>query len=255
MIKLMRADLFRLRKSWVLMGIFFFLILFTMADSLFFPSTRSISLGGQTAVEGTWAEDLYQVSNDLLYYFFFIIPVFAIVIRDFSNKTLKNSVSGAVSKSEYFLSKYFLSLAVNIGSYLFFSFVYYFLNRIMNGEGHYSAFSEYSEAVFTHLPLMIAIVSAYVFLAFLLKSGAAFNSITLAYPLLFSLVIAIFMDFDATRKFAEKTLIKFDISSIFINLTLNPEQNFINACFIVCAAVTVLSIACGLLIFNKREAE
>ncbi len=256
MIKLMKADLFRLRKSWILMGIFFVLLIFTVADSLFFPSTRSLSLGVPTsAEEGNWAEDIYQVSNDLLYYYFFLIPVFAIVVRDFGDKTLKNTVSGPVSKSVFFLAKYFMAIVVDIGSYLFFSFAYYFLNRIMNGEGHYSSLSDYSGAVFTHIPLMIALVSAFVFLAFLLKSGAAFNSVTLVWPIASSLIISILMDFESTYDFAVEKLAKYDISSMFINLTLSQDTDYRNICWIVCAVVTVVSVAGGLLIFNKREAS
>ncbi|CDA60588.1 putative uncharacterized protein [Clostridium sp. CAG:524] len=75
-----------------------------------------------------------------MYYFFIAVVVF-VLCCDFSNGTIKNTVSTNISKKKYYFSK--LLLAIGLGTIITFLNVYfaYFSNLFMNGNNFVSSLS------------------------------------------------------------------------------------------------------------------
>ena len=92
----------------------------------------------------------------------------------------------------------------------------------------------------------------FIFLAFFFKKGAAFNSIVIISPLVYSVILSILCDIDSAQKITEK-LVKFEVSTMIGNLALGCSQSYRTDCYIVSAAVTVISCVLGYITWKNRE--
>ncbi|MBO4866218.1 MAG: hypothetical protein J5582_06545, partial [Ruminococcus sp.] len=90
------------------------------------------------------------------------------------------------------------------------------------------------------------------FLAFFFKKGAAFNSIVIITPLVYSLFISIFCEIESAQKITEK-LVEFEVSTMIGKLALGCSQSYRTDCYIISAVITVISCVLGYLIWKKRE--
>jgi hypothetical protein len=98
----------------------------------------------------------------------------------------------------------------------------------------------------------VAIVSLFIFLAFFFKKGAAFNSIVILSPLMYSFIMSMLFEFDGAKNLAEK-MMKFEVSTMIGKLAIGCSQSYRTDCYIVSAAVTAVSCVLGYLIWKKRE--
>lgn len=196
--------------------------------------------------------DIGSVAMNFNFYFFSIFPVFGIIIAEFSEHTIKNTITSAISKCKYFLTKSVFALFYTTVAYLFSNYAFYFINRIVNGSEYSSALSDFSASLFGQLPLMIAIISMLIGLAFLFRKGALFNAVTIITPLIYSSVSGSLYTLESTRKLAEK-LLEYDINTMLTRLALECADDYRRNCYFISVAVIVLSFLMGYLSFTKRE--
>lgn len=252
MINMMKADLYRLTKTKGFY-IFWAVILLTYLINIVVKDFGGVTFGsGPSLIPENLKMDIGSVAMNFNFYFFSIFPVFGIVIAEFSEHTIKNTITSAISKQKYFLSKYVFALLYTTAAYLFSNYAFYFVNRMVNGSEYSSALSDFSASLFGQLPLMIAIISLFIGLAFLFRKGALFNALTIITPLVYSSVAGSLYPIDNTRKIAEK-LLEYDINTMLTCLALDCADDYRRNCLLISAAVIVLSFLLGYFSFTKRE--
>ena len=106
---------------------------------------------------GAYPLDKGQLGANANLYYIFIIIVVTVLVTDLSNSTAKNTLSSAISRKKYYLSKLitciglgtFLVLINNYGSYL--------INLIMNGREFSAGLLEIMKLTILQLPCFYAI--------------------------------------------------------------------------------------------------
>lgn len=260
MINMMRADFYRMSKS---KGMLFFW-LFTVLNytiSIAFDSWGGITLAVTPEIPLSTKTDIGQLVMNSTFYFLLIIPVFCVITSEFSEHTLKNTISSSVSKSLYFVSKFLFSLIYSAFSFALANFAYYTINRLVNGSASSSEFKDFAKTFFVQFPIFIAIISAFTMLAFLLRKGALYNAVTISAPIVCSMIAQILMSinsekefFKKLRDFGEKSL-SYGAEAMSANIILDPSDSYRNNCYIVCIAVIILSFVLGYFSFSKRELD
>ncbi len=253
MMNMMKADLYRITKT---KGFYFFWI-FIAATYLINIAAKDfggISFGGPSFVPENVKMDIGAVCMNFNFYFFSIFPVFGIIIGEFSEHTIKNTITSAISKQKYFITKYVFSLLYTTAAFLFSNYAFYFINCLVNGSENSSALSDFSVSLFSQLPMMLAIFSIFIGLAFLLRKGALFNAITIITPLLYSSVSVSLYTVERTQKLAEK-LLEYEINTVLTNLALDCADDYRRNCYLISAVVIVLSFLIGYISFTKRELD
>lgn len=255
MINMIKAELYRMTKTkgiwlfWIFTALIFFIsmvykepggIMFGPVDMELPSNPYKVKL------------DIGQVSFNFTFYFLLLIPVFSVIVAEFNEHTVKNTISSSVSKSLYFVSKFVFALVYSLLSFMAANFLFYFVNRLVNGSKYSSPIENFVKAFFTQLPLFVAVISAFIFLAFLLRKGAAFNAVTIIFPLAYTMVSQIMSGIESANNVGEK-LMKYDLSVMMCNLAISPTDSYRSKCYIICAAVTVLSFGLGYLSFTKTE--
>ena len=253
MINMIKAELYRLTKS---KGFYIFWIcaVFTFMISVIYHAPGGISLGAPLDYSDDIKMDIVQTAMNFSYYFFLIIPVFCIISSEYSEHTIKNTITSAISRKKYFTAKYAFTLFYSLLSFLTANYLFYFINRIINGSKYSSPVSDYSKALFSQLPLFTAIVSLFIFLAFLLRKGAAFNAVTIITPIVYTTISLVLYGIDGSKKAAEKML-TYEISTMISKLAIECTDSYRTKCYIISMAVTVSSFVLGYVLFTKRELE
>ncbi|MBR6617427.1 MAG: ABC transporter permease [Oscillospiraceae bacterium] len=253
MTNMMKADLYRITKSKSFY-IFWAVIIVTYLINIAAKDFGGITFGGPSFVPEDIKIDIGSVAMNFNFYFFSIFPVFGIIIAEFSEHTIKNTITSAISKHKYFLSKYLFAMLYTAAAYLFSNYAFYFINRMVNGSEYSSALSDFSASLFSQLPLMLAIISLFIGLAFLFRKGAAFNAVTIITPIVYSSVSVSLYTIENTRKLSER-LLEYDINTMMARLALECTEDYRRNCYLICAAVIVLSFLIGYISFTKRELD
>ncbi|MBR1739468.1 MAG: hypothetical protein IJ737_04160 [Ruminococcus sp.] len=253
MINMIKAELYRMTKTKGFY-IFWICVIITFLISVLYHEPGGISLGAPLEYSGDIKMDIQQTAMNFSYYFYLIIPVFSVIAGEFTEHTVKNTISSAITRSKYFIAKFFFTLfysilALTAGNYLF-----YFCNRAVNGTKYSSSIGDFSKAFFGQLPLFVGLVSLFIFLAFLLRKGAAFNAVTIITPIAYTSIALVFYGISGTKSFAEK-LLTYEVSTMMSKLALDCSDSYRIKCYILSGVLTVLSFGLGYLQFNKRELE
>lgn len=251
MINIMKADLYRIIRTKGFI-IFWLVSLFVSLTSIANHEPGGIMLGGDIDLNADRKLDIIQTGMNLVYYFLLIMPVFGTITAEFTEHTIKNTITSAVSKGRFYFAKTLFALVYSLGCFLCANYLFYFINRAVNGSKYSSPLGEYSKVLFGQLPVFVAIVSLFIFLAFFFKKGAAFNSIVILSPLMYSFIMSMLFEFDGAKKLAEK-MMKFEISSMIGKLAIGCSHSYRINCYIVSAVITAVSCALGYLIWKKRE--
>ncbi|MBO4877290.1 MAG: ABC transporter permease [Ruminococcus sp.] len=255
MINMMRAELYRLSKSKGLY-ICLFLLLFTYGMAAVLKAPGGISLSAMVSFDKSSDVklDINQISFNYTYYFAFIGLVFSAISVEFSEKTVKNTLTSVTDKSRYFIAKFTGTVVFGLYVYIVMHLLYYIVNRIVNGTAYSSDFGSYAAAMAKHLPIMIAILSIFSFLAFFFRKGALFNTFAIGGPVLYTTVALTLYSINATQKIAEK-LLEYELGSMLSKIVLDSDSKYLISCFTVCSAVTLISFFLGWLSFTRRETD
>ena len=188
-------------------------------------------------------------ANTNLYYFFIVITVI-VLATDFSTKSIKNTISSAISRKEYYFSKLLLILGLSTILILFNNYGAYLLNLIINGKAFSTPLLEFTKLTITQLPLLYGIISLLVCLAFVFKKVSLFNSISI--PLI--VVIQIIM-ISVTNLFKLNItwINDYEIQTALIKLVNSPTNTYIISCIILGVAYCAIFNIIGYYSFKKAE--
>ena len=188
-------------------------------------------------------------TNTNLYYFFIVITVI-VLAADFSVKSIKNTISSAISRKEYYFSKLLLVLGLSTFLVLFNNYGAYLLNLIINGKAFSTPLLEFTKLTIIQLPLLYGIISLLVCLAFVFKKVSLFNSISI--PLI--VVIQIIM-ISVTNLFKLNItwINDYEIQTALIKLVNSPTNTYIISCIILGVAYCAIFNIIGYYSFKKAE--
>ncbi len=188
-------------------------------------------------------------TNVNLYYFFIVIAVI-VLATDFSNKSIKNTISSAISRKEYYFSKLLLILGLGTFLILFNNYGTYILNLIINGKAFSTPLLEFTKLTIIQLPLLYGIISLLVCLAFVLRKTSLFNSISIPFIIVVQLIATGIINL---FKLNADWFNNYEIQLALTKLVNNPTNKYIVSCAILGVAYIVIFNTIGYYAFKKAE--
>lgn len=196
----------------------------------------------------------YEFDRDMLatninLYYIFIFFAVIILTADFSGSSIKNTLSSAISKKKYYVSKLmFISLCCIIVFFLN-TYISYFANVVFNGKNLASSLETVTKISLLQLPSMLALASILTGIGFMIKRTALFNTITIPLILVFQMVLNL-----AASIFKIKDeYLDYEFQVMIGKLANKPSDGFISHSFLVCIAVIIVFNLLGYLSFKKAE--
>lgn len=263
MFNIIRSDLYRVAKSKSMIA-YYVVILILFGISVIGKVCGGLQLNTTTmpTIDVRSMIDLGQLSSNLTFYYLFLIPVVNFIIADFREGTIKNTISSAISKKLYFITKFVTTVGYTIVSYTACFYLYYAINRMVNGDEYTSTLSAFSKGFFRQLPLMICISCVFCFIAFLVRKMGVFNSLTMLFPFATTLILSIMFGFnEAANSAGEKgfelveKLSQYEISSMMFKLVFDYTDDYLRNTYIICGVLIVLSFVGGYYLFMNRELD
>ncbi len=273
MINLIKSDLYRIFKGKGIYIVFTIIFLMLLVDCISMSagavgiSVENLNMDAEFLSKVSKASSLTEYrdimksyttfeldksilgNNDNLYYFFIPIVVF-VITTDFSNKSIKNTLSSAITRKKYYFSKLLLVLGLGTVIILFNNYSTYLLNLIINGRNFASSFLEITKLTFLQLPLLYGIMSLLVGFAFALKKTSLFNTISIPFIIILQMI---FMGITNLFKIKLDWFYNYELHYALTKLVKNPtEEYIIKVCFLGIAYIVIFNII-GYYIFKKSE--
>ena len=187
-------------------------------------------------------------ANANLYYVFIFIAVLAITV-DFSAGSVKNTLSSAISRRKYFLSKTALVFLVCLVLFFFNTYVLYFANLIVNGGKVSSDLWTVTKVSLTQLPPMLAIMGVLVGIAFMVKKTSAFNVIAIPLLMVFQLLLSL-----VCKLFSlDSKIFQYELQVMIRSLADNPSSGYLMRCCLYCGVLLAVFLGVGYASFRKSE--
>lgn len=276
MINMLRADFYRVIRSKGIYIALFILLLFIGIDIYIVqPGTVAIHVDTGNVAENEMTDmtseelqdlsmsdmreimlntKVYELDRDILacnmnLYYIFIFVAAVVIAVEFSGNTIKNTLSSAISRRRYFLSKV---IFVNICCLIIFflnTYIMYFANILFNNRNLASDLGTITQITLLQLPPVLALVSILAGLAFLLKRTAVFNTVAIPLVMVFQLLLNLA---GMVFKIKEEWL-GYELQRMLVNLTHDPSGSYVLKCYLVCAMILVAFYLAGYLAFKKSE--
>lgn len=276
MLRLMKADLYRLLKGktiYILIGIIILLSLIStimMQSGGIGMSVGETYLGSQNnefveklsqaeslsetrklmKQEGAYPLDKDIIGHNINLYYFFIVIVVSVIAIDFSNRSIKNTLSSAVSRKTYYFSKLCLVLGIVTFLIVFNNYFSYFLNILINGKAFSSPLSEIFKATVVQLPLLYGISSFLVGLAFVLKKTSSFNTISIPFIMMLQFIVTSVINL---LKIKSEWFYNYEIEMALAKLVNNPTTQYVANCAILGITYIIVFNLIGYYAFKKTE--
>lgn len=200
--------------------------------------------------QGAFALDMDIVGKNINLYYIFIVIVVTVLTVDFSNKSIKNTLSSAINRKKYYLSKLFLTLGLCTFIVLFNNYFSYFLNLIVNGHQFSSSFIDITRLTIIQMPLIYGIISLLVCLAFVFKKTSMFNTVSIPFIMAIQLLV---MGITNLFKIKADWFYNYEVQFALNNLANNPANNYVLKCILLGFAYIIIFNLIGYYSFKNTE--
>ncbi|MBQ8966348.1 hypothetical protein [Ruminococcus sp.] len=253
MINIFKAEFYRMLRT---KGFIFFwlFIVITFAISIIYREPGGISFGAPLDYPPDIKLDIAQTAMNFTFYFLLLMPAFCIIATEFGEHTIKNTITSAISKKMYFISKTLFTFFYSLIALIIANYLFYFVNRAVNGTKFSSSLADFSKAFLGQLPVFGAVVSIFIFLAFFLRKGAALNAVAIITPLVYATVSLTMFGINAVKKLAEH-LLTYELSYMLSKLAVNCTDSYRTKCYIISAVIMAVCFILGYITFTKREID
>lgn len=187
-------------------------------------------------------------TNANLYYLFVII-IAVIISVDFSKRTVKNTISSAVSRRKYYFSKLICCLLTCTILVLLNNYGMYIVNRLVNGEGFSSGLETITRVTLYQLPIMYGIISLLVCISVVVKKGSAFNAISIPLLIVAQILLSLFVKIFKIKS----EIFNYEYQTVLGKLAGSPENNYIIKCVMLGIIYIVIFNVIGYYSFKKAE--
>ena len=275
MFNIIKSDLYRLVKSkefYIVIGV----VIIMAIVSVISMSAGHIGLSVGSSVDVTDAETLSKISSakslgefrDIMksfgafkldreiigqnvnLYYMFIVFVVIILTKDFSNKSIKNTLSSAISRKKYYISKLLLILGLSTLLIVFNNYFNYFLNLAVNGKEFSSNIGEITKITIYQLPLLYGIICLLVSIAFITRKTSMFNTISIPFIMVFQLLV---MTIASMFRIKAEWFTNYELQYALVNLSNNPTSSYILKCSLLGFVYIVVFGLIGYYAFKKAE--
>ena len=183
-------------------------------------------------------------------YFYFIAFVAIIITKDFSSKTVKNTLTSAISRKKYYISKILLVLGISTMLILFNNYFSYFLNLIVNGKEFTSSIGEITKITLYQLPLLYGIICLLVCIAFITRKTSIFNTISIPFLMVFQFIV---ITLTQLLRIKADWFTNYDLQWAMLKLANNPANDYILKCGLLGLIYVVIFGLIGYSVFKKAE--
>lgn len=224
----------------------------TIIDNMSYEEISGLSLGDlrreMLNIDGYALDKDILASNMNLYYVFIFIAAIVITV-DFSYGSVKNTLSSAINRNRYFVSKTLLVMGICILIFFMNTFICYFGNYIINQGKVSSDLWTLTKISLMQLPAMIALASLLIGIAFTFRKTSVFNVVSIPFIMVFQLILtAAVKIFSIDPKIAD-----FEFQIMISKLAAEPSGSYITRSFIYCAVISAVFLGVGFTSFRKSE--
>ncbi len=200
--------------------------------------------------QGAFKLDKEVIGQNVNLYYMFIVIVVSVLCTDFSNKCIKNTLSSAISKKKYYLSKLLLTLEICILLVLLNNYSFYFLNLLINGKEFTSSLLDIGKYTIVQLPLLCGIISMLICFGFLFKKTSSFNTISIPFIMVVQLI-----GFGAIKllHITADWFYNYEIQFALANLVNNPTTSYLIKCTLLGIFYIILFNVVGYYSFKKAD--
>ncbi len=190
------------------------------------------------------------LANNVNLYYCFIVVVIIVLCTDFSSKTIKNSLSSAISRKKYYFSKLILILSLGTFIILFNNYFTYFTNLAINGEKFACSFEEITKITLMQLPMLYGMISILVCFASIFRKKSTFNTVAIPFMMVVQIISGIII---SVFRLKGELFYNYELQYALTNLASMPETNYIIKCILLGIAYIIVFNVIGYLTFKKAE--
>lgn len=276
MINMMKADFYRIFKGMgIYIGIAIMIGMIAMSIYAVSPGSVGVHVGSGTEMNNELSDMSYEEINHMsisefrkymlktknykldkdilsanvnLYYIFIFVGA-VLITADFSGGCIKNTLSSAISRKKYYISKLVIVNLCCVALLFLNTYIMYFANLIFNNRNLASGIGTVTQITLLQLPPMLAFGCILTGLAFLLKKTAAFNTVTI--PLII-VIQALWRFLSFILKLPEK-ISEFEFQNMIMKLANAPGTTYMTQSYLFCAVIIIAAILLGWVFFKKAE--
>lgn len=199
---------------------------------------------------GAFPLDKDEIGQNINLYYLFIVIVVITLCTDFSNKSIKNTLSSAITREKYYFSKALFIFGICTILVLFHNYVFYFANLLINGKDFASSILEVTKLTMIQMPLIYGIISLLICFAFLFKKISTFNTVAIPFVMAFQLLV---MGITNLFKIKADWFYNYEIQFALTKLANNPTNEYIMKCVLLGLIYIVVFNLIGYYAFKKTE--
>lgn len=276
MMNIMRADLYRIFRG---IGIYAAIIMIVVmaSVSVVMREPGYVGIASDVTYDGEEIQDINDMSaediaalrterneeekkafvrevlaSNVNLYYPLIIIVFVLLMSDFSNHTIKNTLTSAISKKKYYMFKW-LQVLLFAGLFIIISNLFvYVLNFLVNGREYTENIINTLKVTLLQMPMLLGAVSLLTMLGFLLKRAASFNAVAIPLIMLFQIIMMVVYKLTKS-KLLEKFMSSYELQAALGKLAFFPEKKFVLICTCIGFLEILLTSVLGYLVFKKSE--
>jgi ABC-type transport system involved in multi-copper enzyme maturation permease subunit len=193
--------------------------------------------------------DRAMLANNMnLYYVFIFVSALAVAV-DFSGGSVKNTLSSAISKRKYFVSKTLFTTLLCLLIYFANTYISYFAIKIFDNSKFVSSLGTVTKISLVQLPAILALIAILNGIAFAVKRTAIFNTVSIPLVMVFQLVLNMLITvFGVDEKY-----MNYELQTMIGKLAYSPSDSYVMHSYIICLAIIVVFTAVGYFAFKKSE--
>ncbi len=199
---------------------------------------------------GGYELDQAVLGTNMNLYYVFIVMIVIVLCADFSNKSIKNTLSSAISRNKYYWSKAILIFLICTFLVLFNNYFFYFTNLLINGKNFASSLSDIFKSTMIQFPLIHGIMSLLICFAFLFRRTSSFNTIAIPFVMVFQLLI---LGVTSLFRIRADWFYQYEIQNALANLVNHPTGEYILNCALLGFFYIVLFNIIGYYAFKNVE--
>lgn len=221
-------------------------------DDLPYEQTRSLSMSEYRKLallaEGHPLDLDILTANMNLYYVFLFVAVI-VLTADFSSGCVKNTLSSAIDRNKYFLSKLVMVNLCCTALFFLNTYAAHFGTILFNSGKFASDIGTVTKVSLVQLPAILALVSILTGIGFLVKRTAVFNTVTIPFIIVFQLALQLCVTYFPIKK----SFLQYELESMIHRLAGDPTTGYLLRSYLVCAGIIIAFNLLGYLSFRKAE--
>lgn len=200
--------------------------------------------------KGAFNLDKEVIGQNVNLYYIFIVVVVTILCADMTNKCIKNTLSSAISKRKYYMSKLLLTLGICTLLVLFSNYSFYFMNLTINGKEFTSSLLDIGKYTIVQLPLIYGIISILICFGFLFKKTSIFNAISISFQIIIQLISSTII---SLLHLKGDWFFNYEFQFALNNLVNSPVISYVIKCTLLGIFYLIIFNAIGYYSFKKAD--